>query len=63
LTPFRTVHRYLGQPRTFRLDWPESGDAYTKAYQINIETRNGIVQLNGLVDSSTARMEAERITS
>jgi hyperosmotically inducible protein len=36
-------------------------DADTKAHQINVETRNGVVQLNGFVDSTAARTEAERI--
>lgn len=39
------------------------GDADTKAYQINVETRNGVVQLNGFVDSSAAKTEAERLAS
>jgi osmotically-inducible protein OsmY len=39
------------------------GDADTKAYQINVETRNGVVQLNGFVDSASAKTEAERIAS
>lgn len=37
------------------------GDDATKAYQINVETRNGVVQLNGFVDSSAARTQAEQI--
>ena len=35
----------------------------TKARQINVETRKGIVQLNGFVDSSEARSEAEKIAA
>lgn len=31
----------------------------TKARQINVDTRNGIVQLNGFVESSEAKSEAE----
>lgn len=37
------------------------GDKDTKARQIDIETRNGVVQLNGFVDSATARAEAEKL--
>ncbi len=33
----------------------------TKADQINIETRNGVVQLSGFVDSAEAKAAAERI--
>jgi len=36
-------------------------DEDTKAHQINVDTRNGVVQLNGFVDTGTARSEAERI--
>jgi len=32
----------------------------TKARQINVETNNGVVQLNGFVDSALARAEAEK---
>lgn len=35
----------------------------TKARQINVETQKGIVQLNGFVDSSEARSEAEKIAA
>lgn len=35
----------------------------TKARQINVETQKGIVQLNGFVDSSAARSEAEKIAA
>jgi len=31
----------------------------TKARQIDVDTKNGVVQLNGFVDSSTAKSEAE----
>lgn len=37
------------------------GDKETKARQINVETRNGVVQLNGFVDTTAARTEAEKI--
>lgn len=37
------------------------GTRETKARQINVETANGVVQLNGFVDSAAAREEAERI--
>jgi hyperosmotically inducible protein len=37
------------------------GEHETKAYQINVSTRNGIVQLSGFVDSETARSTAERL--
>ncbi|MEO7385375.1 MAG: BON domain-containing protein, partial [Gammaproteobacteria bacterium] len=35
----------------------------TKARQIDVETSNGVVQLNGFVDSSAARSEAERLAA
>jgi len=38
-------------------------DKDTKARQINVETQKGIVQLNGFVDSSAARSEAEKIAA
>lgn len=37
------------------------GDKDTKTYQINVETRNGVVQLNGFVDNAAARTQAEQI--
>ncbi len=37
------------------------GDDQTKAHQINVTTRNGVVQLSGFVDSAAAKMQAERI--
>lgn len=36
-------------------------DPATKALDINVETRNGIVQLNGFVDSAAARSRADAI--
>ena len=39
------------------------GDKDTKARQINVETSKGVVQLNGYVDSSAARTEAEKIAA
>ena len=36
-------------------------DKDTKARQINVETQKGVVQLNGFVDSTQARAEAEKI--
>lgn len=39
------------------------GDSDTKAYQINVETSNGVVQLNGFVDNAAAKAEAERLAS
>lgn len=38
-----------------------AGNEVTKARQINVETSKGVVQLNGFVDSATARNEAERV--
>lgn len=38
-------------------------DKDTKARQINVETQKGIVQLNGFVDSTAARSEAEKIAA
>lgn len=37
------------------------GDSDTKAYQINVETSKGVVQLNGFVDTPAAKAEAERL--
>ena len=34
------------------------GDSRTKAYQINVETQNGVVQLAGFVDSNEAKTHA-----
>jgi len=36
-----------------------AGDPRTKAHQINIETREGAVQLSGFVDTSEAKSTAE----
>jgi hyperosmotically inducible protein len=36
-------------------------DPTTKAYQIEVDNRKGVVQLNGFVDSSAARMRAAEI--
>lgn len=36
-------------------------DPLTKAYQINVETFKGTVQLNGVVDSAEARSRAEQL--
>jgi hyperosmotically inducible protein len=36
-------------------------DPTAKAYQINVDTANGIVQLNGFVDSTEGRQAAERV--
>jgi Predicted periplasmic or secreted lipoprotein len=33
----------------------------TKAYQINVETFQGVVQLNGFVDDANARRRAEQV--
>jgi len=38
-----------------------AGDPRTKAHQINIETRNGVVQLSGFVDNSEAKSTAEEL--
>lgn len=38
-------------------------DKATKARQINVETQKGIVQLNGFVDSTAARTEAEKLAA
>lgn len=34
----------------------------TKAYQINVDTKDGIVQLNGFVDSANSKQAAETVT-
>jgi hyperosmotically inducible protein len=36
------------------------GDPVAKAYEINVESKNGVVQLNGFVDSTGAREAAEK---
>jgi len=38
-----------------------AGDPRTKAHQINIETRSGVVQLSGFVDNSEAKSTAEEL--
>lgn len=38
-------------------------DTATKARQINVETQQGIVQLNGFVDSTAARNQAEKLAA
>jgi hyperosmotically inducible protein len=38
-----------------------AGDPRTKAHQINIETREGVVQLSGFVDNSEAKSTAEEL--
>lgn len=39
------------------------GDKDTKARQINVETSNGVVQLNGFVDSAAAKADAGRLAA
>ena len=36
-------------------------DSRTKAYQINVTTKEGIVHLNGVVDSTAAKMAATEV--
>lgn len=36
-------------------------DSTTKAADINVDTRNGVVQLNGFVESAAARSKAEQL--
>lgn len=38
-----------------------AGDSRTKAHQVNIETREGVVQLSGFVDSPEAKATAESL--
>jgi len=38
-----------------------AGDPRTKAHQVNVETREGVVQLSGFVDSSEAKSTAEEL--
>jgi len=38
-----------------------AGDPRTKAHQINVETREGTVQLSGFVDNSEAKSTAEQL--
>ena len=36
-------------------------DSRTKAYQINVTTKEGVVHLNGVVDSAAAKMAATEV--
>jgi len=38
-----------------------AGDSRTKAHQVNVETRDGVVQLSGFVDNSEAKATAEEL--
>lgn len=38
-----------------------AGDSRTKAHQVNVETRDGVVQLSGFVDNSEAKSTAEEL--
>lgn len=38
-----------------------AADPTAKAYQINVDTANGVVQLNGFVDSQEGKQAAERL--
>ena len=38
-----------------------AGDPRTKAHQVNVETRAGVVQLSGFVDNSEAKSTAEEL--
>src|SRR4029078_3677006 len=38
-----------------------AGDPRTKAHQVNVETRDGVVQLSGFVDNSEAKSTAEEL--
>jgi hyperosmotically inducible periplasmic protein len=38
-----------------------AGDARVKAHQVNVETRDGVVQLSGFVESSEAKQTAEEL--
>ncbi len=38
-----------------------AGDPRTRAHQVNVETRDGVVQLSGFVDSSEAKSTAEEL--
>jgi hyperosmotically inducible protein len=38
-----------------------AGDPRTKAHQVNVETREGVVQLSGFVDNSDAKSTAEEL--
>jgi hyperosmotically inducible protein len=38
-----------------------AGDARVAAHQVNVETRDGVVQLSGFVDSSEAKSTAEEL--
>jgi len=37
------------------------GDPRTKAHQVEVETRDGVVQLSGFVDNSEAKSTAEEL--
>ena len=38
-----------------------AGDPRTKAHQVNVETREGVVQLSGFVDNAEAKQTAEQL--
>jgi hyperosmotically inducible protein len=38
------------------------GNPTTKAYQINVTTKDGVVQLSGHVENDAAKTEAERVS-
>jgi hyperosmotically inducible protein len=38
-----------------------AGDARVRAHQVNVETREGVVQLSGFVDTSEAKQTAEEL--
>ncbi len=40
-----------------------AGDPVTKAHQIHVKTRKGVVQLSGFVDSAESKERAEKIAS
>ena len=48
-----------GAQATAKVKTAHAGDPRTKAHQINIETREGAVQLSGFVDNSEAKSTAE----
>jgi hyperosmotically inducible protein len=46
---------------TMKVKTALAGDPRTKAHQVNVETREGVVQLSGFVDNSEAKSTAEEL--
>jgi hyperosmotically inducible periplasmic protein len=58
-TPSQTTGQYVDDSMlTASVKAKLIGDSTTKAYQINVGTENGVVQLTGFVDSTTMKARA-----